>query len=197
MSHLEQHSEKEAALAALAEQVKACTLCGLHVTRTNVVVGEGNPDADLMFIGEAPGYYEDQQGRPFVGRAGELLTKMIRAMGLTREQVYIGNVLKCRPPQNRDPRPDEVAMCSPYILKQIEIIQPRVICCLGAHSTRLLTGQRSAAISKLRGQFFDFQGYKAISTYHPAYLLRNPSAKKTAWEDLQKIMAYLGLPLKP
>ena len=184
-------NEKKAELARIAEKVAACTLCRLHSTRTKVVPGEGNPDASLMFVGEAPGFNEDKQGRPFVGRAGQLLTRMIEAMGFTREQVFIGNVLKCRPPDNRDPQPDEVAMCSSYIIDQIEIIQPKVICCLGAHSARLLTGDRKAGIGSLRGTFFEFNGHKAMSTYHPAYLLRNPSAKKVVWEDLQKIMAYL------
>jgi uracil-DNA glycosylase family 4 len=169
-----------------------CTRCKLHKARTNIVFGVGNPKADLVFVGEGPGRDEDAQGEPFVGRAGKLLTQMIEAMGLRRQDVYICNVVKCRPPENRLPEPDEIATCSPFLLRQLGVIQPKVICCLGACSAQTML-QTTQGISKFRGEWFDHKGSKLIATYHPAYLLRNPAAKGEVWKDLQKVMAVLGL----
>ena len=169
-----------------------CTRCKLHKARTNIVFGVGNPKAQLIFVGEGPGRDEDAQGEPFVGRAGKLLTQMIEAMGLRRPDVYICNVVKCRPPENRLPEPDEIATCSPYLLRQLGVIQPKVICCLGACSAQTML-QTTQGISKFRGEWFDYRGSKLIATYHPAYLLRNPAAKGEVWKDLQKVMAVLGL----
>jgi len=169
-----------------------CTRCKLHKGRTNLVFGVGNPKADLVFIGEGPGHDEDMQGEPFVGRAGKLLTQMIEAMGLRRQDVYICNVVKCRPPDNRLPEKDEIATCSPFLLRQLAAIQPKVICTLGACSAQTLL-QTTQGISRFRGEWFDFRGAKLIATYHPAFLLRNPPAKANVWKDLQKIMAHLGL----
>lgn len=176
----------------LKEEVTACLKCDLCKTRTNVVFGEGNPEADLMFVGEAPGKDEDLQGRPFVGRAGQLLTKIIEAIGLKREDVFIGNVLKCRPPENRNPLPSEIVECSPYLLAQIKMIKPRVICALGKFAAQTLLNTETP-ISKLRGTFHDYHGVKLMPTYHPAYLLRNPSGKKDVWEDMQLIAKELGI----
>lgn len=178
----------------LKREALACRRCGLCEGRTHVVFGEGSPDAELMFVGEAPGRDEDQQGRPFVGRAGQLLTRMIEAMGLTREQVYIANVLKCRPPGNRDPAADEVEQCRPYLLRQIELIQPKVICALGRHALRALTDYQGA-IGKVRGRPMQFFGRIVVPTFHPAYLLRSPGAKPDAWEDLKSILRLLGRPI--
>jgi uracil-DNA glycosylase len=172
-----------------------CTRCKLHKARTNIVFGVGDPNAELVFVGEGPGHDEDLQGEPFVGRAGKLLTQMIEAMGLKRSDVYIANVVKCRPPENRLPEKDEIATCSPYLLRQIGAIKPKVVVCLGACSAQTLL-QTSQGISKFRGEFFDFGGAKLMATYHPAYLLRNPPAKADVWKDLQKVMALLGLEVK-
>jgi uracil-DNA glycosylase family 4 len=172
-----------------------CTRCKLHQARKNIVFGVGNPSAELMFVGEGPGADEDLKGEPFVGRAGKLLTQMIEAMGLKRQDVYIANVVKCRPPENRLPEKDEIATCSPYLLRQIGVIQPKVVVCLGACSAQTLL-QTTQGISKFRGEFFDFHGSKLMATYHPAYLLRNPPAKADVWKDLQKVMALLGLEVK-
>lgn len=172
-----------------------CTRCKLHKARTQVVFGVGNPNADLVFVGEGPGHDEDIQGEPFVGRAGKLLTQMIEAMGLKRSDVYIANVVKCRPPENRLPEKDEIAVCSPYLLRQLAAINPKVIVCLGACSAQTLL-QTNQGISRFRGQFFDFHGSQLMATYHPAYLLRNPPAKADVWKDLQKVMALLGLEVK-
>ena len=169
-----------------------CTRCKLHKGRTKIVFGVGNPKADLVFVGEGPGRDEDAQGEPFVGRAGKLLTQMIEAMGLRREDVYIANVVKCRPPENRLPEKDEIETCSPFLMRQLAVIQPKVICCLGSCSSQTLL-QTSQGISRFRGEWFDFRGSKLIATYHPAYLLRNPAAKSEVWKDLQKVMAALGL----
>lgn len=179
---------------ALRAEALGCTACGLCETRTSVVFGEGSRHAELMFVGEAPGRDEDLQGRPFVGRAGQLLTQMILAMGLQREEVYIGNVLKCRPPDNRDPAPDEVERCLPFLLRQIELIQPKVICALGRHALRSLTGYKGG-ITKVRGRPMEFLTWKVMPTYHPAYLLRNPAAKREAWEDLKAVLRLLGRPV--
>lgn len=181
---------KADALAALGEDVAKCTACALHETRTNPVFGSGDPDARLMFVGEAPGADEDKQGLPFVGRSGKLLTKMIEAMGFKREEVYIANVLKSRPPGNRDPKPDEVQACEPYLKRQIEIIKPLLICALGAHAAHTLL-KTDTPIGKLRGRFYDYNSVPLLATYHPAFLMRSPSYKKEAWKDLQLLIDEL------
>ncbi|WDT79496.1 MAG: uracil-DNA glycosylase [Candidatus Manganitrophus sp.] len=177
-------------LSEVRDEIGDCRRCKLCSTRKNIVFGTGNPHAALMFVGEAPGADEDAQGQPFVGRAGQLLTKMIEAMGLSRETVYIANIIKCRPPENRNPQPDEIAACSPFLLKQIEAIRPKVICALGTFSAQTLL-ETQQKISALRGKFHDYHGVKLLPTFHPAYLLRNPNEKKTVWEDLKKIMEEL------
>lgn len=169
-----------------------CTRCKLHKARTQIVFGVGNPKAQLVFVGEGPGRDEDEQGEPFVGRAGQLLTQMIAAMGLRRQEVYICNVVKCRPPENRLPEKDEIAACSPFLARQLAAINPKVICCLGACSAQTLLNTNQG-ISRFRGEWFDYRGARLIATYHPAYLLRNPAAKSEVWKDLQKVMAVLGL----
>ena len=190
-------------LPALATDAASCTKCPLHETRNSVVFGVGNTDADLMFIGEAPGADEDRQGEPFVGRAGQLLTQIIEAgMKLKRGEVYIANVLKCRPPGNRNPEPDEVETCSPYLVRQIELIQPKVIVALGSFAAQMMLGTK-IGITKLRGEFHpcNVAGLRVPShkqppvvmpTYHPAYLLRNPGAKREVWEDVKKVLARLS-----
>ena len=177
---------------ALVAEAHDCTRCRLAGTRTNVVFGVGDPNADLMFIGEAPGRDEDEKGEPFVGRAGQLLTDIIKAMKLTREQVYIANVIKCRPPENRNPEADELDACRPFIRRQVELIKPRVIVTLGRFGLQSLT-EKSYGISAVRGQWLDYNGIKLMPTYHPAYLLRNPAAKKDVWADMKKVMAELGI----
>jgi len=172
-----------------------CTRCKLHSTRNKIVFGDGNAKAQLIFVGEGPGADEDAQGLPFVGRAGKLLTQMIEAMGLQRRDVYICNVVKCRPPGNRQPEPDEVDTCSPFLFRQLDSIKPKVIVCLGATAFQTLL-QTNRSISHYRGQWLDYRGYKMLPTYHPAYLLRNPAAKADVWKDLQKVMAELGLEVK-
>jgi len=169
-----------------------CKRCKLHRHRNKIVFGAGSPTAELMFIGEGPGHDEDLQGLPFVGRAGQLLTQMIEAMGLSRGEVYIANVVKCRPPENRAPEKDEVASCMPFLLRQIASIQPKAIVCLGSVAMQALLNTNKA-ISRLRGEWIDFRGARLMPTYHPAYLLRNPHAKPEVWTDLKKVMAYLGL----
>ncbi len=181
---------QDSLLAELQAIVTACEKCRLAKTRTQVVYGVGSPNADLMFIGEAPGRDEDIQGEPFVGRAGQLLTEIIKAMKLTRDDVYIANVIKCRPPENRNPEQDELDMCRPYIRQQVEIIQPRVIVTLGRFALQSLT-EKGFAISSVRGQWLDYNGVKVMPTYHPAYLLRNPAAKKEVWADMKKVMSEL------
>jgi DNA polymerase len=156
-----------------------------------VVFGVGNPRAALMFVGEAPGFDEDRQGEPFVGAAGQLLTRIIAAIKLRREDVYIANILKCRPPNNRNPKPDEIALCRPYLDRQIELIRPRVICALGKFAAQTLLAS-DAPISRLRGRFHDYRGIPVMPTYHPAYLLRNPDGKRAVWEDMQQIQARLA-----
>ncbi len=167
-----------------------CQRCPLGEKRKNLVFGEGNKRASLVFVGEAPGADEDMQGRPFVGRAGQLLTKIIEAMKLGREDVYICNILKCRPPGNRNPEAHEIAACEPFLIKQLEAIKPRIICALGSFAAKTLL-KSDAPITVLRGRFHDYQGIKLMPTYHPAYLLRNPGAKKQVWEDMQIIMKEL------
>jgi DNA polymerase len=179
-------------LAAIAAAASACTRCPLHATRTHAVPGEGDPRARLMFVGEAPGADEDAQGRPFVGKAGQLLDKMILAMGLARGEVFIANVLKCRPPGNRDPQPHEVAACLPYLQAQLALVRPEIICSLGKHAAHALLGSTDP-ISRLRGRFFEYRGVPLLPTFHPSYLLRSPEEKRTAWKDLQLVMQRLGL----
>ena len=167
--------------------VNQCTKCGLSRTRNNIVFGEGNPSGKLMFIGEAPGAEEDDTGRPFVGRAGQLLTKIIESINLKRGDVYIANVIKCRPPQNRNPSEEEIKQCSPFLKEQIRIIRPKIICTLGKFSTEFLIGTDKGTISAVRGNEFGYDGIAVIPTYHPSYLLRNPEAKREVWEDMKKI----------
>jgi uracil-DNA glycosylase len=183
---------KDDSLLKIREDLGDCTRCKLHKTRHRIVFGDGSPKAQLVFVGEGPGADEDAQGLPFVGRAGRLLTQMIEAMGLQRNDVYICNVVKCRPPQNRAPEADEVQTCSPYLLRQIDTIQPKVIVCLGAVAARTLL-ETTRGISQFRGEWQNWRGHKLMATYHPAYLLRNPPAKADVWKDLQKVMAELGL----
>jgi DNA polymerase len=179
-------------LALLKEEIgPACSRCKLHTLgRKQVVFGVGNPNADLMFVGEAPGADEDQQGEPFVGRAGQLLTKIIEAIGLKREDVYIANVIKCRPPGNRNPEPDEVEQCQPFLFRQIDAIQPKVIVALGKFAAQSLL-QSTDPITRVRGREFSYRGATLIPTFHPAYLLRNPSSKREVWEDMKKVRAIL------
>ncbi|MDD4872201.1 MAG: uracil-DNA glycosylase [Kiritimatiellae bacterium] len=178
-------------LKKIAVSITACRKCSLHETRTKTVPGQGAVNPDIMFIGEAPGADEDLQGLAFVGRAGQLLTKMIEAMGYRREEVFIGNILKCRPPNNRQPMPDEMEMCLPYLKAQIAIIKPRVIIALGATAVKGLLNL-STGITRLRGNWLSFEGIDLMPTYHPAYLLRNPPAKKEVWEDLQTVLKHIG-----
>jgi uracil-DNA glycosylase, family 4 len=182
--------DKPAKVRRLLAAVEACTLCSLHAARTKVVFGDGSLDARVMFVGEAPGRDEDLQGKPFVGAAGGLLSKIIQAMGMRRDEVYITNVLRCRPPNNRNPLPEEVVCCRPYLLELIGIIKPKVICTLGKFAAGALL-ERLEPISRLRGVFHDFQGIALMPTFHPAYLLRNPEDKKLVWDDIKKIMEYL------
>ena len=180
-------------LAQLAASVKDCQACRLHEGRRQVVFGIGNPAADLVFVGEAPGRDEDMQGEPFVGPAGQLLTRIIQAIGLTRQDVYILNVIKCRPPQNRNPLPDEVAACRPIIDKQLACLKPRVICALGTFAAQALL-RTDERISRLRGRFHPMGDVLVRPTFHPAYLLRNPQDKRKVWEDMQAVQRELGLP---
>jgi DNA polymerase len=173
-------------LAEVREELGDCKRCKLHRTRKTIVFGEGNQKATLMFIGEGPGYDEDVQGKPFVGRAGQLLTKIIESINRSREEVYIANIIKCRPPQNRNPEPDEIQSCYPFLMKQIRVIQPNIICALGTFSAQTLL-QTDAKITALRGKLYDLEGIKVIPTYHPAFLLRNPEKKRDVWEDMKKI----------
>jgi DNA polymerase len=192
-----EHIENDS-LERIREDLGECTRCRLSKQRNKIVFGAGNPSAELVFVGEGPGRDEDAQGLPFVGRAGKLLTQMIEAMGLRREDVYICNVVKCRPPENRKPENDEVATCSPYLFRQLDVIQPKAIVCLGATAAQAIL-KTTDSISRYRGTWFDYRGTKLMATYHPAYLLRNPAAKGEVWKDLQKVMAHLGLkpPKKP
>jgi DNA polymerase len=195
-------AEKAAELEKIAEEVRQCCKCDLGSSRTNAVPGEGNPDARIMFVGEAPGADEDAQGRPFVGRAGQLLDKIIAACGLKRSDVFIGNILKCRPPDNRDPRAEEIISCLPYLQRQIEIIEPEVLVALGAHAAKTLLNT-AKSIGQLRGQFHEYYSglgrppVKLMATYHTAYLLRNysPENRRKVWEDMKKVLAELDLPI--
>lgn len=180
------------ALTAIRDDLGDCVRCKLHgLGRKQIVFGVGNPSAELMFVGEAPGADEDIQGEPFVGRAGQLLTRMIEAMGFTRDEVYIANVLKCRPPSNRDPHPDEVEQCEPFLFRQIAAIQPKVIVALGKFAAQTLLKTQDP-ISRLRGRVYEYRGTKLIPTFHPSFLLRSPGYKREAWQDLQKALAIMG-----
>lgn len=186
-------ADRAEALRLIKDDLGECTRCLLsRLGRKTIVFGEGDPDAELMFVGEGPGADEDEQGRPFVGRAGQLLNKMIEAMGLKREQVYIANVVRCRPPGNRTPEREEIETCSPFLLRQIAVIQPKAIVALGAVAARCLLGLNEP-MARLRGRWFDFRGTRLAVTYHPAFLLRDPRQKKETWKDLQMVMKYLGL----
>ena len=179
------------ALSAVRAEIGECTRCKLHrLGRKNIVFGVGNPGADLMFVGEAPGGDEDIQGIPFVGRAGQLLTKIIEAIALKRDEVYIANVIKCRPPQNRNPEQDEVETCEPFLFQQIDLIKPKVIVALGTFAARTLL-RTLDPISRLRGRVYEYRGAKLVPTFHPAYLLRNPSSKREVWEDMKLVRDLL------
>ena len=177
-------------LDSIRAEIGDCQRCKLAPKRTNIVFGSGSPNAELVFVGEAPGYDEDVQGLPFVGRAGQLLTKIIESIDLKRDQVYICNVLKCRPPENRNPEPDEVAACNPFLRKQLAVIRPKIVCCLGTFAAQTVL-QMAMPISRLRGKFYDMDGIRVIATFHPAYLLRSPDKKREVWEDMKQIRAEL------
>lgn len=182
---------KKDALKALRERIGDCSRCKLSDKRNNLVFGEGSADADIMFIGEGPGREEDLKARPFVGDAGKLLTNLIVKLGMKREDVYIANIIKCRPPYNRDPEEDEVSSCRPFVEEQVEIIKPKVIVCLGRVAAQTLLNVK-IPISRMRGNFFDFNGIPVMPTFHPAYLLRNPKDKWLTWDDMQKVMKEVG-----
>jgi uracil-DNA glycosylase family 4 len=186
-------ARKDETLEMIREDLGDCHRCRLAAGRHTIVFGQGNPHAELVFVGEGPGADEDAQGLPFVGRAGQLLNRMIQFIGMKREEVYICNVVKCRPPGNRTPLPDEIEMCSPFLLRQIAVIRPRLVCCLGAPAVRTLLGIKEG-ITKIRGRFYDFQGTQALATFHPAYILRNPREEKVLREDFQKIAEFLKMP---
>jgi len=177
-------------LESVCADLGDCQRCKLAPTRTNIVFGSGNPHAELVFVGEAPGFDEDQQGLPFVGAAGQLLTKIIESTGVKREDTYICNILKCRPPDNRNPEPDEVEQCSPFLKRQLAAIKPKIVCCLGKFSAQYLL-QSTDSITRLRGRFHDVDGMRVIATFHPAYLLRSPEKKREVWEDMKAIRAEL------
>lgn len=183
------------ALAQIAREVAGCEKCRLCKSRTKVVPGQGNSQPEIMFIGEGPGADEDRQGLAFVGRAGQLLTQIIEAMGLTRDQVFIGNVVKCRPPDNRTPMPDEMASCIPYLERQIALLKPKVIVALGATAVKGLFNDPKISIMRQRGTWMSYQGIDTMPTLHPAYLLRNPPAKREVWEDMKLVLAHLGRPV--
>lgn len=183
--------DKKTVLKALRKDIGDCKRCRLSKERTNIVFGEGNPDARLMFIGEAPGREEDSQGRPFVGEAGMLLTRLIEKMGFKREDVYIANIIKCRPPMNRDPEKDEIENCRGFMEKQIEIIKPEILISLGRIAAQTLIGNTGLKITAIRGNFFDYKGIPLMPTFHPAYLLRNPKDKWLTWNDAQKVLEKL------
>jgi DNA polymerase len=182
-------------LEIIQKDLGDCRRCGLYKTRTRLVFGVGDPHARLVFVGEGPGHDEDQQGEPFVGAAGQLLTRIIGAMGLSRTQVYICNIIKCRPPGNRNPLPEEIATCSPYLKRQLAAIQPDFICSLGTFATQTLLNS-NVPISKLRGHFFEYEGIQVLPTYHPAFLLRNPEKKRDVWNDMKTLMAGMGLKIE-
>jgi len=178
-------------LEEIRRELGDCRRCKLHRTRRTIVFGEGNKNAKLMIVGEGPGYEEDVQGKPFVGKAGQLLTKILHSIHFQREEVYITNIIKCRPPQNRNPEPNEIQSCYPFLIKQIHAIQPQIICALGTFAAQTLL-KTDAKITNLRGRFYEFAGIKLLPTYHPAYLLRNPERKREVWEDMKQISKWLG-----
>ena len=184
---------REETLEEIRAELEECRRCPLCQGRRNIVFGVGNSRARLVFVGEAPGREEDEKGEPFVGEAGRLLDRILFAMGLARQDVYICNVVKCRPPNNRTPLPDEIEMCSPFLMRQIRTIKPRLVCCLGAPAVKTLLGVKEG-ITKIRGRFYDFQGTKALPTFHPAYILRNPREEKILREDFQTIVEFLKSP---
>ncbi|TFH17207.1 MAG: uracil-DNA glycosylase [Lentisphaerales bacterium] len=186
----------ERSLTDIADEIAQCTQCGLHESRTRTVPGQGNTAPEIMFIGEGPGADEDRQGLAFVGRAGKLLTQMITAMGLNRDDVFIGNVVKCRPPDNRPPLPDEMSKCMPYLREQIAVLKPKVIVALGGTAVKGLLSVETGII-RIRGKWLSFEGVPTMPTFHPAYLLRNQSAKKDAWVDLQEVLKRLGRTTPP
>jgi len=186
-------SSTDDSLEKIRDDIGDCQRCKLCSTRTHIVFGSGNPKAKLVFVGEAPGADEDAQGLPFVGRAGQLLTRIVESIGLSRQDVYICNVIKCRPPENRFPEKDEITSCSPFLLRQLETIRPKVVCCLGAAAAQTILKTKSS-VGWMRGRFQDYRGAKLIVTYHPAYLLRNPDAKRDVWEDMKRIKALLDTP---
>lgn len=183
---MDEKEKRTKLLEKLRQEMLVCHKCPLEKSRTNLVFGVGNPMADLMFVGEAPGRDEDLQGEPFVGRAGQLLNKIIKAIGMDRSDVYIANVLKCRPPGNRNPLPEEIVLCMPYLIKQIEIIKPKVLCALGTFAAQTLLNTK-APVGTLRGKFHEYKGIPFMVTFHPAYLLRNPNDKAKVWEDMKKV----------
>ncbi len=185
-------SDSPGGLGGIKDEMGDCKRCKLHSERKTIVFGEGNPKAKIVFVGEGPGKDEDEQGRPFVGRAGKLLDKIINAMGMKREEVYICNVVKCRPPGNRNPEPEEVSSCEPFLIKQIRSVSPEVIVCLGLVAAKALLKLQNPSLGSLRGVFHNYGGTKLIVTYHPAALLRNPAFKKPAWEDMKAVMAEIG-----
>jgi DNA polymerase len=185
-------SDVAVGLEEIARQVGVCVKCPLHKGRTRTVPGQGCAAPEIMFVGEGPGYEEDQQGLAFVGRAGQLLTKIIEAMGLTRDQVFIGNIVKCRPPENRKPLPDEMRACLPYLRRQIQLLNPKIIVALGATAVQGLLEIETAGITRMRGKWLNYNGIDLMPTYHPAYLLRNPTVKKDVWEDMKAVLAKLG-----
>ncbi len=180
-----------ASLVDIQKDLGDCQRCSLAETRTRLVFGVGNPNAELVFVGEGPGYDEDQQGEPFVGVAGQLLTRIIKAMGLTRSEVYICNIIKCRPPGNRNPLPVEIAACAPFLKRQLAAIKPKFICTLGTFASQTLL-QTQTPISRLRGRFFEYEGISVLPTYHPAFLLRNPDKKRDVWDDMKTLISAMG-----
>jgi DNA polymerase len=178
-------------LQNIRQELGECTRCKLHRHRTHIVFGTGNPEARLVFVGEGPGEDEDRQGEPFVGRAGQLLTRIIQSINLTREEVYIANIIKCRPPGNRNPEPDEIKACEPFLIKQLEAIRPRIICALGTFAAQTLL-ETDEKISRLRGRFLSYRNARLIATFHPAFLLRNPERKRDVWEDMKMIREEYG-----
>lgn len=190
LSHIPSSKEIQT-LERIRRELGNCQRCRLHQTRHTLVFGEGDEKAQLMLIGEGPGYDEDLQGRPFVGKAGQLLTRILQSIGLQREEVYITNIVKCRPPQNRNPEPDEIESCHPFLLKQIEAIGPNVICALGTFAAQTLL-KTDAKITSLRGKAYDVSGIQVFPTYHPAYLLRNPEKKREVWEDMKRVARALA-----
>lgn len=186
------NQDKAQLLSEIREDLGDCKRCKLHSDRRHIVFGSGNPEANLVFVGEGPGEDEDIQGKPFVGRAGQLLTKIIHSINLAREDVYIANIIKCRPPQNRNPEPDEIRACEPFLIKQLDVIKPKIICALGTFAAQTLL-ETTEKISRLRGRFIPYRHSKLIATFHPAFLLRNPQRKRDVWEDMKMIRKeYVG-----